>query len=239
MTRAAAHSFSSRPGYRSCWESEWPWPLACGCSSASPQFPPSPSSPRQFREDASAAFWLPRSRRPSNKTEPDDGGAHRPPRNSSMPSAQPLSPQETRGRNQLTPPRTDTTQGRSESRDVWLRLGTSPQKPGLRSIHADPNFQPPQLGPVPVVLDPSIQTVSFAGPEAKVQGMFRFLLMQLAAFPNAINLRVLIHGPIALLPSSARFLPRVTLTTDTSSAAGCSFRAHGRTGSAVSPWVRA
>jgi S-DNA-T family DNA segregation ATPase FtsK/SpoIIIE len=49
--------------------------------------------------------------------------------------------------------------------------------------------------------------------------MFRFLLMQLAAFPGAINVRVLIHGPIALLPASARFLPRVTLTTDTSSAA--------------------
>ncbi|WP_284762282.1 FtsK/SpoIIIE domain-containing protein [Arthrobacter sp. efr-133-R2A-63] len=123
-----------------------------------------------------------------------------------------------RGLNQSTPPRTDTTQGRSESRDVWLRLGTTPQQARIALDPPDPNFHPPQLGRVPVVLDPSIQTVTFAGPEAKVQGMFRFLLMQLAAFPNAINLRVLIHGPIALLPSSARFLPRATLTTDTSSA---------------------
>ncbi|GAA3311888.1 FtsK/SpoIIIE domain-containing protein [Arthrobacter ramosus] len=148
-----------------------------------------------------------------------------------------------RGRMQLTLPRTSTTQGTGTSqgpgteqvtgteqgpvttqgtagcRDVWLRLGISPQNARVALDPADPGFQPPRLGPVPVVLDPSIQAVSLTGPEAKVQGMFRFLLMQLAAFPCAANVPVLIHGPIALLPSSARFLPRVTLTTDASSAA--------------------
>ncbi|MDQ0030202.1 FtsK/SpoIIIE domain-containing protein [Arthrobacter bambusae] len=103
--------------------------------------------------------------------------------------------------------------------DVWLRLGTTPQNARVALDPADPGFQPPPLGPVPVLLDPSIQAVSFAGPEAKVQGMFRFLLMQLAAFPSASNVPVLVHGPIAHLPLSARFLPRVTLTTDPASAA--------------------
>ncbi|WP_284988470.1 FtsK/SpoIIIE domain-containing protein [Arthrobacter sp. efr-133-TYG-120] len=141
------------------------------------------------------------------------------------------------GRRQWTPPRTSTTQGtgtvkgaRTEQasgatqgtagcRDVWLRLGTSPQNARVALDPADPGFQPPHLGPVPVVLDPSMQTVSLSGPEAKVQGMFRFLLMQLAAFPGASNVPVLIHGAMTHLPSSARFLPRVTLTTDSSSAA--------------------
>ncbi|MEW1820489.1 FtsK/SpoIIIE domain-containing protein [Arthrobacter sp. NPDC080031] len=117
-----------------------------------------------------------------------------------------------------TTPGTATTQGAAGCGDVWLRLGTSPQNARVALDPADPGFQPPRLGPVPVVLDPSIQAVSLTGPEARVQGIFRFLLMQLAAFPGARNVAVLIHGPMALLPSSARFLPRVTLTTDASSA---------------------
>ncbi|MGO4582530.1 FtsK/SpoIIIE domain-containing protein [Arthrobacter sp. 2RAF6] len=129
------------------------------------------------------------------------------------------------GRMRSMLPRTGTAQGTGPTQgtvgchDVWLRLGTTPQNARVALEPADPSFQPPPLGPVPVVLDPSIQAVSFAGPEAKVQGMFRFLLMQLAAFPGAANVPVLVHGPIAQLPSSARFLPRVTLTTDASSAA--------------------
>ncbi|WP_284983725.1 FtsK/SpoIIIE domain-containing protein [Arthrobacter sp. efr-133-TYG-118] len=134
------------------------------------------------------------------------------------------------GRMQLTLPRTitrqgpgteqgaGTAQGTAASPDIWLRLGTSPQNARVAVDPADPGFKPPRLGPVPVVLDPSIQAVSLTGPGARVQGMFRFLLMQLAAFPGARNVAVLIHGPIALLPSSARFLPGVILTTDASSA---------------------
>ncbi|MBB6403921.1 FtsK/SpoIIIE domain-containing protein [Arthrobacter sp. AZCC_0090] len=122
-----------------------------------------------------------------------------------------------RGRKQLKPPLTAAeTVGWNE---IWLRLGVSPQNALVALDPADPRFEPPQLGPVPMVLDPTIQTVSFAGPEAKIQGMFRFLLMQLAAFPSASNVAILIHGPIALLPFSARFLPRVTMTTDVRSAA--------------------
>ncbi|GAA5201348.1 hypothetical protein GCM10023346_45540 [Arthrobacter gyeryongensis] len=141
------------------------------------------------------------------------------------------------GRMRLALPRTTTTQGSGTAqgastaqvsgatkgtagcRDVWLRLGTCPQNARVALDPADPGFQPPQLGSVPVVLDPSIQAVSLTGPEAKVQGMFRFLLMQLAAFPGASNAPVLIHGPLAHLPSSARFLPGITMTTDASSAA--------------------
>lgn len=145
-------------------------------------------------------------------------------------------PSREHGRMQLALPRTTTTQGSGTAqgastvqasgatkgtagcRDVWLRLGTCPQNARVALDPADPGFQPPQLGPVPVVLDPAIQAVSLTGPEAKVQGMFRFLLMQLAAFPGASNAPVLVHGPLAHLPSSARFLPGLTLTTDASSA---------------------
>ncbi|MGM7777889.1 FtsK/SpoIIIE domain-containing protein [Arthrobacter sp. KNU-44] len=146
-------------------------------------------------------------------------------------------PSKEHGRMRLALPRTTTTQGSGTAqgastvqasgatkgtagcRDVWLRLGTCQQNARVALDPADPGFQPPQLGPVPVVLDPSTQAVSLTGPEAKVQGMFRFLLMQLAAFPGASNAPVLIHGPLAHLPSSARFLPGITLTTDASSAA--------------------
>ncbi|GAB2726987.1 FtsK/SpoIIIE domain-containing protein [Arthrobacter bambusae] len=123
------------------------------------------------------------------------------------------------GRMQFTPPKTSTTEGTVVRRDIWLRLGTSVQNALVALDPADPSFEPPQLGPVPVALDPSIQAVSLTGPDAIVEGMFSFLLMQLAAFPSATNVPVLIHGPIAFLPSSARFLPHVTLTTDASSAA--------------------
>ncbi|MHC6221566.1 FtsK/SpoIIIE domain-containing protein [Arthrobacter sp. MMS24-S77] len=124
-----------------------------------------------------------------------------------------------RGRKQLTLPRTGAAQGTVGCHEIWLRLGTRPQNALVALNPPDPGFEPPQLGPVPVVLDPTTQAVSFTGPEAKVEGMFRFLLMQLAGFPSAANVPILIHGPIAHVPFSARFLPRVTMTTDARSAA--------------------
>ncbi|WAH96514.1 FtsK/SpoIIIE domain-containing protein [Arthrobacter sp. MMS18-M83] len=124
-----------------------------------------------------------------------------------------------RGRKQLTLPGTGTARGAVGCHDVWLRLGTCTQNALVALDPPDPSFEPPQLGPVPVVLDPTIQAVSFTGPGAKVDGMFRFLLMQLAVFPSAANVPILIHGPISHLPFSARFLPRVTMTTDIRSAA--------------------
>lgn len=121
-------------------------------------------------------------------------------------------------RKQFAPPRTSTAHKAMGSDEIWLRLGTSQQN-ALGSLDpADPSFEPPLLGRVPVVLDPAIQAVSLSGPEAKVDDMLRFLLMQLAAFPSAENVPILIHGPIALLPSSARFLPRVTMVADVAAA---------------------
>lgn len=114
---------------------------------------------------------------------------------------------------------TGTARGAVGCHEIWLRLGTSTQNALVTLDPPDPTFEPPELGPVPVVLDPTIQAVSFTGPEAKVDGMFRFLLMQLAVFPSAANVPILIHGPTAHLPFSARFLPRVTMTTDIRSAA--------------------
>ncbi|MCX2746504.1 FtsK/SpoIIIE domain-containing protein [Arthrobacter sp. MI7-26] len=124
-----------------------------------------------------------------------------------------------RGRKQLTLPGTGAARGAVGCHEIWLRLGTCRQNALVALDPPDPSFEPPHLGPVPVVLDPTIQAVSFTGPEAKVDGMFRFLLMQLAVFPSAANVPILIHGPIAHLPFGARFLPRVTMTTDIRSAA--------------------
>ncbi|MBT8162526.1 MULTISPECIES: FtsK/SpoIIIE domain-containing protein [Arthrobacter] len=112
----------------------------------------------------------------------------------------------------------DAVPAEVDNHDVWLRLGTCPQDARIALDPADPNFDPPSLGQVPVVLDPASQTVSFVGPEAKVDSLVRFLLMQLLAFPSAGKIRIVVCGPPARLPSSARFLPRVSLTTDVSSA---------------------
>ncbi|GAA4029800.1 hypothetical protein GCM10023063_09780 [Arthrobacter methylotrophus] len=111
-----------------------------------------------------------------------------------------------------------TAQEEVDCNEIWLRLGTGPQKARVVLDPADPGFDPPELGPVPFVLDPAIPSVSVSGTEAMVDGLFRFLLMQLTAFRSAAAVPVLIHGPMALLPASARFLPRVTLTTDVPSA---------------------
>lgn len=123
------------------------------------------------------------------------------------------------GRKQLTPSTIVTARGAVGCHEIWLRLGTCPQNALVALDPPDPSFEPPQLGPVPVVLDPTIQAVLFAGPEAKVDAMLRFLLMQLAGFPSAANVPILIHGPIVHLPLSARFLPSVTMTTNIRSAA--------------------
>ncbi|MFH5878085.1 FHA domain-containing protein [Arthrobacter sp. NA-172] len=113
---------------------------------------------------------------------------------------------------------TTTGQETVACNEIWLRIGTSQQKARVELDPVDPSFQPPLLGQAPLTLDPGIQTVSVAGPQAKVEGMFRFLLMQLAAFPAVTDIPVLIHGPLAHLPIGARFLPGVAMSVDLDSA---------------------
>ncbi|WP_423181810.1 FtsK/SpoIIIE domain-containing protein [Arthrobacter sp. NyZ413] len=117
-----------------------------------------------------------------------------------------------------------------DNHDVWLRLGTCLQDSRIALDPADPHFEPPSLGRVPVVLEPASQAVSFVGPEAKVDSLVRLLLMQLLAFPSAKKIRVVVCGPSARLPSSARFLPRVSLTSDFHSAMAILTRHKGTAG---------
>lgn len=94
----------------------------------------------------------------------------------------------------------------------WLRLGTRPVTANIRLEPSDPEFRAPQLGRMPLCLDPSVGTVQLAGPSARVDGLMRFLLMQLAAYPSNTATSVIVYGPASALPLSARFLNGVELS---------------------------
>ncbi|MBO1266843.1 FtsK/SpoIIIE domain-containing protein [Arthrobacter cavernae] len=97
--------------------------------------------------------------------------------------------------------------------DVWLRMGTCLQKSNISVQPADPEFEPPERV-MPLALDPANRIIALSGSDRKVQGMLRSLLMQLASFPVCAGFPVLLHGPAALLPLAARFLPGALLCSD-------------------------
>ncbi|MFF2842314.1 FtsK/SpoIIIE domain-containing protein [Paenarthrobacter sp. NPDC057981] len=107
---------------------------------------------------------------------------------------------------------------RLENHAVWLRLGTTESSANIRVVPEDPHFTPPRLGLCPVTLDPEHRSVAILGDEGHVEAMLRFMLMQLASFPGSADAPVLILGPTGRLPLSARFLPRVTLASNTTAA---------------------
>lgn len=100
---------------------------------------------------------------------------------------------------------------RPETSGVWLRLGLSRQEANVRLEPADPEFRPPPLGPVPLLLDPGAAVVAVRGPGAEVFGLMRSFLMQLAGYPLARGTRIAVYAPLKSLPLAARFLPAVTL----------------------------
>jgi DNA segregation ATPase FtsK/SpoIIIE, S-DNA-T family len=101
---------------------------------------------------------------------------------------------------------------------AWLRIGTGQQQAQISPEPSDPHFVPPLLDRCPVLLDPSLRSVTVSGPPARVAGLFNFLLMQIAAFPRASSSPVLVHGDAEALPLSARFLPQTMLCSDRSAA---------------------
>ncbi|UXM90328.1 FtsK/SpoIIIE domain-containing protein [Paenarthrobacter sp. JL.01a] len=107
---------------------------------------------------------------------------------------------------------------RLENHAVWLRLGTTESSANIRVVPEDPHFTPPRLGPCPVTLDPEHRSVAILGDEGHVEGLLRFMLMQLAGFPASADAPVIILGPTGRLPLSARFLPQVTLASNTTAA---------------------
>lgn len=98
-----------------------------------------------------------------------------------------------------------------EPSGVWLRLGLARQEANIRLEPACPEFRPPSLGPVPLLLDPAAAVVSVRGSDAEVFGLMRSFLMQLSGYPLARGTRIALVAPLQSLPLAARFLPAVTL----------------------------
>lgn len=101
---------------------------------------------------------------------------------------------------------------------VWLRLGTGRVESNVRVLPEDILFRPPALESAPVTLDPSLPTVTMLGPRRHVDGLVRFLIVQLASFPLASDIPVVLLGNADRLPLPVRFLDGFTLATDNTSA---------------------
>lgn len=101
----------------------------------------------------------------------------------------------------------------SSAHEVWLRLGQGEQPANIRVEPAGATGTVPTAGTVPVVLDPARPLTIFGGPKFAIDGALRSCLMQLAAYPRADKMQVLVYGPPGALPLAARYLPRVTLAS--------------------------
>ncbi|MEA5453098.1 FtsK/SpoIIIE domain-containing protein [Sinomonas sp. JGH33] len=93
--------------------------------------------------------------------------------------------------------------------DLVVRLGTAPQP-------ADIIIEPADGGPLPrhAAAPMAIQLPCRAvvhGPESSVEGLVRFVLLQLASTSAASGLGVVVAGGSSALRLAARFLPRVTI----------------------------
>ena len=98
---------------------------------------------------------------------------------------------------------------------VWLRLGLAQQRANVRLDPPDPGFRPPELGAIPVSLDPVTAVTTLRGPEPSVAGLVRSFVLQLGGYAAARRTRILIHGPTPPL-LAARFLPAVILSAQES-----------------------
>ena len=113
------------------------------------------------------------------------------------------------------------------SSGIWLRLGLAPQPANISLDPADPGYEPPELGWVPLTLRPSdLTTVRGPGPDAT--GLIRFFIMQFTGYPLAGETRILIHGEPGLLPLPARFLRRVSLSSTVEKTAAAIGAGRGR-----------
>ncbi|WP_457962917.1 FHA domain-containing protein [Arthrobacter sp. D1-29] len=100
---------------------------------------------------------------------------------------------------------------------IWLRLGLAVQPANLRFEPADPDKAIPTAGLMPLTLDPARLVATVRGSRQAVDGLVRSAVMQLAGYSRARASRILVHGAAQCLPLSARYLPAVTLCSNTSS----------------------
>ena len=135
----------------------------------------------------------------------------------------------------LGTPSPDTNAGgvQAEPR-VWLRLGTAQSSANIRLVPGDRHFSPPPVGSCPVSLDPGHRRVAIQGHGKHVAALLRFIVMQLASFPNSASAPIVLLGAVEDLPLSARFLPQVTLAADADAAvAAVNTLRHGRQGTLI------
>lgn len=88
-----------------------------------------------------------------------------------------------------------------------FRVGTADQPARIRVEPRKDSFQPPMLKSVPLVAVPEDGILSICGPRFSVEGLVRFLLMQLASRPVLSGTGIVVLGPQDSLPAVARFLP--------------------------------
>ncbi|MDT0167636.1 FtsK/SpoIIIE domain-containing protein [Pseudarthrobacter sp. BRE9] len=105
-----------------------------------------------------------------------------------------------------------TTSASSSGDGVWLRLGQGERPANIRIEPGGAAGRIPSAGTVPIVLDPGRPLTTLGGTRFAVDGAIRSVLMQLAGYPRAGAVRVVVHGRPGALPLAARFLHRVTLT---------------------------
>lgn len=97
---------------------------------------------------------------------------------------------------------------------IWLRLGQAVQPANLRYEPSDPGKAVPSAGLLPLTLNPSRQLTTIRGPRDSVEALMRGLLMQLAGYPSARGMTVVVHGKAQRLPIAARYLRDFALTSD-------------------------
>ncbi|WP_209748289.1 MULTISPECIES: FtsK/SpoIIIE domain-containing protein [Micrococcaceae] len=97
--------------------------------------------------------------------------------------------------------------------DVTLRLGLAEQLANISLDPADPDFEAPPAGLMPVTIQLSGLT-SVRGPQQDVAGLVRFVIMQLTSCRSSALTRILVHGPPSSLPLTARYLTPVTLSSN-------------------------
>ncbi|MCZ2402792.1 hypothetical protein IV498_06220 [Paenarthrobacter sp. Z7-10] len=91
-----------------------------------------------------------------------------------------------------------------------LRMGTARQRANISLEPFDPEFEPPLLPDMPVLVESEqVPELLVSGPIHAVDGLLRFLLMQL----DAACVPTVVTGSPQRLPLAARFLPLVGLTT--------------------------
>ncbi|CAN7418672.1 FtsK/SpoIIIE domain-containing protein [Arthrobacter sp. LjRoot78] len=96
--------------------------------------------------------------------------------------------------------------------DIGLRLGLAEQRANISLDPADPDFEAPEAGLMPTVLQ-LLDLTFVRGPRQDVAGLVRFMLMQLTSFRSAARTRVVVHGSPGSLPLTARYLTPVMLSS--------------------------